>query len=450
MLKGALRIDDLPAAAAVQQVGLPLLTQFVQSPILIDPDRVNLVRDYIHVVASHPHINDMLAAAGNDDNFWPTDSNDWRASLRPYNVKDGILQIPVLGVLLNRFSFQVGRWATGYTYIQRAFERGMADANVRGIAFVHDSPGGEVAGNFELNDLIHAARGQKPMRAFAADHSYSASYSLATAADSIVVSRSGGVGSIGVVTAHVEYSGMLKNSGIVVTFIFAGKHKVDGNPYEKLSADAKARIQTKIDKIYGVFTAAVARNRGMDEKAIRGTEALTYDAQDAIKVGLADKVGALEDEMTVFSADIDTGDENMADNATDKGIPQAQHDQAVVAARSEGEAAGMTAQKTRINAILALDVSKKRGTAALAAALETDMTVEQATAFLGKLPEEKAEEPKAKTRNHFEEAMGKGDKPAVTAGDDGDDDIQASDPAAAAKTILGNYQRDGGKVRKSA
>ena len=38
------------------------------------------------------------------------------------------------------------------------------------------SPGGEVAGCFECGDKIFEARGKKPMRAFAADHAYSAAY----------------------------------------------------------------------------------------------------------------------------------------------------------------------------------------------------------------------------------------------------------------------------------
>ncbi len=67
---------------------------------------------------------------------------------------------------------------------------------VKGIAFVIDSPGGHVAGNFDLVDKIFAARDVKPIRAFAAENAYSAAYSIASAAQSITVARTGGVGSI--------------------------------------------------------------------------------------------------------------------------------------------------------------------------------------------------------------------------------------------------------------
>src|SRR5688500_10303064 len=107
-----------------------------------------------------------------------------------------------MGVLLNRFSYQLGHCATGYTYIERAVRRGMEDPEVKGIAFICDSPGGESSGVFELCDKITAYRGTKPMRAFASDRAYSACYMVACSANSITMTRTAGVGSIGVVTMH--------------------------------------------------------------------------------------------------------------------------------------------------------------------------------------------------------------------------------------------------------
>ncbi len=437
----------------------PLLEQITQSPLLISASAEGLFQASVTHVLAHAHAAEMISgaiSAANDDDFWPTDSNDWRAVYRPYNVKDGVLQIPVMGVLLNRFPYQLGRWATGYAYIEKAFQRGMADGNVKAIAFVIDSPGGEVAGCFELVDKISGARGEKPFRAFAADHSYSAAYAIASASDQIVVTRSGGVGSIGVVTAHIEYSEALKEMGIKVTFIFAGAHKVDGNAYEKLPESVKSRIQNRIDKIYGVFTSTVASNRGLDEKAVKATEALTYDANDAIEVGLADKVGALEDEMAIFSQDVsEAEEEQMAENSkpNDKtGIDQATHDAAVASAKSEGMKEGAVAAKTRITAILGSDEGKKKPKAAFSCAMRTDMTLEQAVAFLADMPEEKAEaapaNPAATTgKTPFDAAMSK-DNPEVGAGSEGDK-TQGSDADVSA-SILGAYAGATGRKAKAA
>lgn len=392
------------------------------------------------------------------DDFW-YDERDWRSALRPYVVKDGVLQIPVKGVLLHDFPYAFFGLATGYEYIWRAYERGMGDANVRGIALVVDSPGGMVSGNFDLVDKMFALRGTKPVRGYASEHAYSAAYSIISVVDpgQLHVARTGGVGSIGVLTAHVDVSKAMDEYGLKITFIFAGKHKVDGNPYEALPDDVKARIQARIDALYDVFVATVARNRAMDEQAVRDTEALTFTAQEALSNGLADKIGALDDSLAEFAADLSEGDETMSEkdkSAADQAAIDTARAEGVEQGKAEGLAQGKTegaaAERTRINAILGSEEGKARPIAAHAAALDTDMTVEQATAFLAKLP---AEEPAAKAPSDdkphankaFEDAMDKGQNPDMAASGGQQEEADAtsgdSDVAFARKCGLVGYDQ---------
>lgn len=421
----------------------PILARFQNNePVLADEHSHVLINACAHQAAL---IMTRIDAAPDKptmaDDFW-YDESDWRAVYRPYIVRDGVLLIPVKGVLLNDFGYALGNWATGYQYIWRAFERGMGDLNVRGIALVCDTPGGMVAGNFELVDKMYAMRGVKPIAGFAHESAYSAGYSIISAADpgSITVSRTGGVGSIGVVTSHVDLSKMMEQDGIAVTFIHAGKHKVDGNPYEALAPEVKARIQKRIDYLYGIFVSTVARNRDMDEQAVRETEALTFGAPEALSNGLADKIGGFDDALADFSASLNPqeGDETMAD------LTQADIDTAVAAAtqnqeaalanaRAEGAAEGATAERTRINAILASDAGKERPKAALSAALKTGMDLETATTFLAELPAEKAGDTDAKNgkgKDRFDAAMDKTDNPDMTDGGQGkersDEDADAA------------------------
>ena len=427
----------------------PPLANVTQNPLLVSPGGEELFQSCIqHVIsnADWPKMSDATVnMSDDDDDFWPTTDNDWRAHYRPYNVKDGTLQIPVMGVLLNRFPFQLGRWATGYKYIEMALKRGLADDNVKRIAFVIDSGGGEVAGCFELGDKIFEARGQKPIRAFAADHAYSAAFVIFSSCDDGIVTRSGGTGSVGVVTAHVDYSDALQQMGLKITFIFAGKHKVDGNHYEKLPDAVKTRIQKRINKIYGVFTSTVARNRDMDEEAVKATEALTYDAQEALDIGFADKVGSLEDEMAIFATEASTEDSDMAEKETVETVAKATHEAAVASATAAGRTEGATAEKARVKAILASDEGKKRPKAALSCALNSDMSLEAATSFLADLAEETAPQaaaPAATTpaagTSAFEKHMNADDHPKVGAdadagGGTGDKDADLS------ASILADY-----------
>jgi ClpP class serine protease len=230
---------------------------------------------------------------------------------------------------------------------------------------------------------------------------YSAAYAIGSAADSITVTRSGGVGSIGVVQGHKDVSEAMKQDGLKMTFIFAGKHKVDGNSYEPLPPAVKARMQSRIDVLYEEFVATVARNRGMEAQAVRDTEALSFTAPEAVENGLADSIGSLDDAVAAFAADLnqDEGDIEMSTTDT-TAVALAAHEAAVTAARAEGlaagraegntagVAAGVTAERARVNAILASDEAKARPVAALAVALDSDMSEASAKVFLGKMPVE--------------------------------------------------------------
>lgn len=388
-----------------------------------------------------------------DEDFWPEEGS-WLSYWRPYNVQNGILTVPVKGVLLDDFSFALNGWATGYVYLRKAMERGLEDPEVRGIALDLNTPGGAVAGNFDLADMIYEARGEKPIRAFAAEHAYSAGYSIASAADHITVARTGGVGSIGVVAWHTDMSKYLEKVGIAMTPIHAGKHKVDGNPYQKLPAGVKDRMQERIDFLYGVFVDTVARNRSMDVQAVRDTEALTYGADEAVALGLADEVGSLTDGLAAFSRDISnsyhTGGNTMStkdDNLQGEAVSAADLEKAKADAKAEGHAEGLkegaTNERARVKAICECDEAKNRPAASFHLAVNTGMSVDDAKALLATLPEDAKVEAPARAEadaTAFERAMAEGN-PELGAG--------AGAPKTeetAADSILRDYAAAGGKL----
>lgn len=398
------------------------LTRFADSPALVCPEQVGsfqgLLSGLSDLVARERELGHDMMADNMSGGFWP-ESGSWLSQFRPYTVSDGILCIPVTGALLNGFPYAAG-YATGYEYIWKAFERGMSDPDVKGIALRVDSPGGAVAGNFDMVDKMFAMRGTKPVQAFASESAYSAAYSIASAADKISVSRTGGVGSIGVVTTHVDYSGAMEKGGVKVTFIYAGAHKVDGNPYQALPDSVKERIQSRIDGMYDIFVSTVARNRGMDEKAVRKTEAATFTATEAVANGLADAVATFEDGIAAFSGEINNGATAMTQNTTED--PTA----AINAARQDGMAAGAKAERERIKAIVECDEAVGRRDAAFNIALNSDMSVESSKGLLAVLP--KVDDAPKGGASHFDVAMSKGnpeietslESPTKASGDDYD------------------------------
>ncbi|MEX0445204.1 S49 family peptidase [Xenorhabdus sp. SGI246] len=225
---------------------------------------------------------------GDDDSFTREGKSD-----NGYDVLEGIAVIPVQGTLVQKLgTLRPYSGMTGYDGIRQAFLTALNDPEVKGICLDIDSPGGEVAGCFDLADLIYQSRGEKPIHAILSEYAYSAAYAIASAADKITVPRTGGVGSIGVIVIHCDWSQRIKEDGLKVTIITYGDRKAEGNPYMPMSKEAESAIQHDVDEMGRLFVRTVSRNRGLSEESIRNTQAACYLADEGVQIGLADEVAS--------------------------------------------------------------------------------------------------------------------------------------------------------------
>jgi signal peptide peptidase SppA len=212
------------------------------------------------------------------------DMADEPARDRCYDVVAGVAVIPITGTLVHKL---------GSMRPYRAnLSMALADDSVRGIVFDIESPGGEVAGCFDLADEIYRARGEKPMRAILTESAYSAAYAIASACDDITVPRTGGTGSVGVICMHADLSKALDKAGVSVTIIQYGARKADGNEAIPLSKEALSRFQSDVDEMGDLFVETVARNRGLSVKTVRNTQATTFLGAKGVEIGFADAVMA--------------------------------------------------------------------------------------------------------------------------------------------------------------
>ena len=203
----------------------------------------------------------------------------------------GVAVIPVVGSLVRRtMGLEPASGFTSYAEIA-----GMVDAAI-------SDPGGEAGGVFELSERIRAADAVKPIWAVASDAAYSAAYAIGCAASRLVVTRTGGVGSIGVIAMHVDQTARDAQQGYRYTPITAGEQKNDFSPHEKLGPDAHARLQAEVDRLYGLFVTHVAAMRRLDADAVRATEAGIYFGEEAVSAGLVDAVGSLDSVIAEFGS----------------------------------------------------------------------------------------------------------------------------------------------------
>ncbi len=179
---------------------------------------------------------------------------------------------------------------TSYEKIREEIEEALIDEEVETIILDIDSPGGEVNGLFDLADFIYSAGGKKRIIAIANDDAYSAAYAIASSAEKVYVSRTSGIGSIGVIASHIDQSGFDEKQGIKYTTVFAGSRKNDLNPHEPITSESLESLQEEVDRLYEMFVQLIARNRNLSTEKIKSTEAGLYFGEKAIEIGLADEV----------------------------------------------------------------------------------------------------------------------------------------------------------------
>jgi len=213
------------------------------------------------------------------------------------NRGKAIAVLPLYGVISQRMNLMMAMsGGTSTEQFGTAFKAAVADPAIGGIVIDIDSPGGAVVGVQELWQTIMSARGQKPIVAFANSLAASGAYWIATAADEIVVTPGGDVGSIGVLTAHTDSSARLEQEGESVTLISAGKKKADLSPFGPLSARALTDLQERVDEIYGTFVGAVAKGRGTTAGVVRAGfgEGGLVGAKSAVRDNMADRIGTMD------------------------------------------------------------------------------------------------------------------------------------------------------------
>ncbi len=192
----------------------------------------------------------------------------------------------------------------------RAFRQAAEDPGVSAIVLDVDSPGGRVDMVQETARLIHASRREgRPIIAVANTLAASAAYWLASAADELVVTPSGMVGSIGVYMVHQDRSRAWTAAGVDHTVISEGPRKAEG-VFGPLDDAARGALQAHVRAAYDTFTKDVAKFRKKPVAVVRADPETTsehfgggraYHAAEAVRLGMADRVATLDEVLSGLS-----------------------------------------------------------------------------------------------------------------------------------------------------
>ena len=215
---------------------------------------------------------------------------------RAVSMRDGIAIIPVTGPIMryaNLFTRISG--ATSTQELATDLQAALDNPQVKGILLNMDSPGGEANGINELGDMIFAARGKKPIKAYAGGSLASGAYWLASAADEVVIDDTALVGSIGVVVEVALRKAADGEKRYTITSSNAPNKRPDLETEE-----GRAEVAKSINALGEVFVTKVARNLGVnpDQVPAMGDHGGLKVGAAAVASGLAHRLGSLESLIT--------------------------------------------------------------------------------------------------------------------------------------------------------
>ncbi len=176
------------------------------------------------------------------------------------------------------------------------------DADVKGILLCIDSPGGGVTASDEIYNALKTFRKSRDDRRILVhirDIGASGAYYVAMAADYIMAEPTSVIGSIGVIMQNLNLKQLSDKIGINAITIKSGKNKDLLNPFESVDTNQVAILQEVVNSLQNRFSDLVINNRGINSEDV--IDGRVFISDDALKEGLVDSIGYLEDAVKQLS-----------------------------------------------------------------------------------------------------------------------------------------------------
>ncbi|AOV05058.1 S49 family peptidase [Delftia tsuruhatensis] len=182
-------------------------------------------------------------------------------------------------------------------FVVAAMRSAFEDSGSRAVVLLINSPGGSPVQAGIINDEIVRLKGKydKPLYAVVEETCASAAYYIAAAADEIFVDKASIVGSIGVLMDGFGFTGAMEKLGVERRLLTAGENKGFLDPFSPMSEAQRAHAHQMLGQIHSQFINVVKAGRGDRLHETPETfSGLFWTGQQAVEMGLADKLGSLD------------------------------------------------------------------------------------------------------------------------------------------------------------
>jgi protease-4 len=215
--------------------------------------------------------------------------------------KDKILLVDISGVISSKEQGRglFGGRASMVSRVREELEKASKDERVRGVILRLNTPGGTItASDIIYQEIKRFKRERKlPVVACMMELATSGGYYVATAADTIVAHPTTVTGSLGAIAIKFNAEGLMEKIGIEDETIMAGDKKDLFSPLRPLTEEERVIIQDMLNEFHQRFISLIAENRKTLslEQVKPLADGRVYTADQALKNGLVDEVGYLDD-----------------------------------------------------------------------------------------------------------------------------------------------------------
>ena len=190
-----------------------------------------------------------------------------------------------------------GRQQVSGEYFSRQVAKVRADSTIKAVVFRVNSPGGSVLASEQIKAEIELLQKEKPVVASYGEYAASGGYWISNNCDKIYSDAVTLTGSIGVFSMIPDLSNTVRDlAHLNLVTVGSSKHVDMLSAMRPLSQDELDYMQASVESIYDRFVNIVAEGRGLEPDFVDSiAQGRVWAGSDAIKIGLVDEIGTLED-----------------------------------------------------------------------------------------------------------------------------------------------------------
>ncbi|OJX50273.1 MAG: signal peptide peptidase SppA [Flavobacterium sp. 38-13] len=182
--------------------------------------------------------------------------------------------------------------------MRRSLQKARKDKNVKAIVLRIDSPGGSALTSDLIWREIELTKKVKPVVVSMGNVAASGGYYIACNASKIFAEETTITGSIGVFGTLPNITKLTNNIGIHTEQVKTHQNAAGYSIFLPLDEGTKGTLQESVENIYKVFVGRVAQGRNMKFEAVDSiAQGRVWTGTDALKIGLVDKIGGMDDAL---------------------------------------------------------------------------------------------------------------------------------------------------------